>query len=75
MPSHAAGFYNSFTKRLGWSKDECVRQANLFSSVVLRLATPPSIEARTVGEQPLMHAAFGLVCFEAEWHSGALGGI
>ena len=49
------GFYNTFTKRLGWSKEECVRRANLFSSVVLRLASPPGLEERTVGKMGLSH--------------------
>jgi len=47
------GFYNTFTKRLGWSKEECVRRANLFSSIVLGLASPPAIEVRTAGKMGL----------------------
>ena len=47
------GFYNTFTKRLGWSKEEVVRRANTFATTVLGLTTPPAIEAKTVGKMGL----------------------
>eukprot|EP00966_Prymnesium_polylepis_P119608 2764169-Prymnesium_polylepis.1 len=50
------GFYNTSVKRLGWDQDEVVRRANLFSSVVLGLETPPTIEARTAGKMGLSGA-------------------
>jgi ATP-dependent RNA helicase MSS116 len=47
------GFYNTHTKRLGWSKEEVIRRANLFASAVLSLNHPPAIDARTVGKMGL----------------------
>jgi len=72
------GFYNTFTKRLGWTKSECVRRANLFASTVLGLATPPPIEARTASKMGLVGVP-GLVfgtgqSKQGKGHGGGKGG-
>ena len=46
------GFYNTYTKRLGWSKEECVRRANS-SHRSLGLEDPPSIDAQIVRKMGL----------------------
>ena len=54
------GFYNTFTKRLRWSKEDCVAYANGFALTVLGLATPPALEAKTVRKMGLQ-GVYGLV--------------
>ena len=67
------GFYNTYTKRLGWSKAECVQKANGFASVVLGLETPPTIEAITVRKMGLGGVA-GLVIGGAGKSRPSIGG-
>jgi len=47
------GFYNSHLRKLGWTPSELVSKANDFSREVLGLATPPPLEAKTVGKMGL----------------------
>ena len=47
------GFYNSYLKRLRWDKEEVVRRANQFSMEVMGLASPPPLQAKTIGKMGL----------------------
>ena len=47
------GFYNSHLRKLRWSQTQLVANANEFSREVLGLATPPPLEAKTVGKMGL----------------------
>ena len=67
------GFYNTFTKRLGWSKEEVVRRANAFASIVLGLSEPPPIEAKTARKMGLSGVK-GLVYGAGEPKQGGGGG-
>ena len=73
------GFYNTFTKRLRWSKEDCVAHANIFSSTVLGLPSPPALEAKTVRKMGLQ-GVYGLVIGggdgggrQAKWAEGGTG--
>ena len=67
------GFYNTYTKRLRWSKEECVQRANTFSAVVLGLPNPPSIEAQAVRKMGL-GGVEGLNISGGGKHGGGGGG-
>ena len=67
------GFYNTYTKRLLWSKEECVQRANTFSAVVLGLPNPPSIEAQAVRKMGL-GGVEGLNISGGGKHGGGGGG-
>ncbi len=47
------GFYNSNLKRLRWSQNDLVQNANEFAINVLGLPSPPPLEAKTVGKMGL----------------------
>ena len=47
------GFYNSHMRKLRWSQAQLVQTANDFSRDVLGLASPPPLEAKTVGKMGL----------------------
>jgi ATP-dependent RNA helicase MSS116 len=40
------GFYNSYLKRLRWDREELVRRTNDFSSTVMKLPSPPALQAK-----------------------------
>ena len=47
------GFYNSFLRKLGWTKEELVRQANDLALNCWHLHELPQLEAKTVGKMGL----------------------
>lgn len=67
------GFYNSHLKRLSWSREECVARANEFAYTVLGLASPPPLEAKTIGKMGLKGVA-GLVIAPKDGGGGGGGG-
>jgi ATP-dependent RNA helicase MSS116 len=66
------GFYNSHLKRLNWSREECVARANEFAYTVLGLASPPPLDAKTVGKMGLKGVA-GLVIAPKDGGGGGGG--
>jgi len=47
------GFYNSHLKRLNWSKEQLVANANSWYANVCGRAEPPALQAKTVGKMGL----------------------
>ena len=47
------GFYNSLLRKLGWTKEELVRQANDLALKCWHLPELPQLEAKTVGKMGL----------------------
>ena len=47
------GFYNSYLRKLGWSKEDLVREANDLALNCWHLGELPSLEAKTVGKMGL----------------------
>eukprot|EP01059_Diplonema_ambulator_P010667 TRINITY_DN2067_c0_g3_i2.p1 TRINITY_DN2067_c0_g3~~TRINITY_DN2067_c0_g3_i2.p1 ORF type:complete len:596 (+),score=206.68 TRINITY_DN2067_c0_g3_i2:270-1790(+) len=47
------GFYNSNLKKLGWSREELVRQANAWITTCCLLKEVPYLQAKTVGKMNL----------------------
>lgn len=50
------GYYNGSVRKLGWSKEQLVQQANFYSQV-LGLAQPPALLKKTVGMMGLKGVA------------------
>ena len=67
------GFYNSYLKRLRWNQEEVVRRANEFSSDVMRMPSPPALQAKTVGKMGLKGVP-GLVIERGDGGGGGGGG-
>jgi len=47
------GFYNSYLRKLGWSKEELVRNANYWVTEVVGVSEPPALQKRTIGKMGL----------------------
>ncbi|CAN0077585.1 unnamed protein product, partial [Discosporangium mesarthrocarpum] len=47
------GFYNGHLRKIGWTKDELVEQANHWITSVCKQADVPALQARTLGKMAL----------------------
>lgn len=47
------GFYNSYLRKLGWSKEELVSNANYWVTEVVGVSEPPALQKRTIGKMGL----------------------